>query len=79
MTGVLLLAVGLCSGIAVGKPFDWVKIGWSFSIWALYAALFYAERWHRLSRKRLAFLSIAAFGLTLTTLWGITFIGEVHL
>ena len=76
MTGFILLTFGLCAGVGMGGPVDSIKLGWGFGIWILYGALFYSEKWHHLSRKRLATLSVAAFGLTLVTLWGITFISE---
>jgi len=76
ITGIILLTLGLFAGFGMGRPFDTVKIGWGVGIWVIYGALFYTEKWMHLSRKRLAQLSVVAFGLTLVTLWGITFISE---
>jgi ABC-type uncharacterized transport system permease subunit len=79
MTGLILLTVGIFAGILAGKPATSMKVGWAWGVWVLYGALFYVERFRHMSRKRLALLSIVAFAVTLTTLWGITFISDAHL
>lgn len=76
LTGLILLTLGLTAGFGLGKPFYTVKMSWGIAIWIIYGVLFYVEKWRHLSRKRLAQVSVIAFGLTLVTLWGITFISE---
>ena len=51
-----------------------VKITWSIGVWILYGAIFILSKGHRLSPRRVAWLSVAAFSAVLLTLSGITFI-----
>jgi hypothetical protein len=43
----------------------------AIGIWVLYGAIIGATFWHRISPKRVAVLSVAAFAVMLLTLWGI--------
>jgi ABC-type uncharacterized transport system permease subunit len=76
-TGFALLAVGIGAGFMVG---NWqshaTKVAWSVGVWVLYGAIFALSKGHRLSPRRMAWLSVAAFSLALVTLSGITFIAE---
>ncbi len=73
-TGVALLAVGIGAGFMVG---NWQshtsKVAWSVGVWLLYGAIFALSKGHRLSPRRVAWLSVAAFSVALLTLSGITF------
>jgi len=71
--GSALLTVGILSGFAVGAPP--LKIAWGVSVWLIFSAILLAEKLRRISPRRVAIVSVAAFVLTLATLWGINFIG----
>lgn len=76
-TGVLLLTVGIGAGFMIGNlQSHAVKIAWSVGVWVLYGAIFAFSKGHRLSPRRVAWLSVAAFSAALVTLSGITFITE---
>lgn len=72
LTGFLLLTIGLLAGFQV--RIDWWKVGWGAGVWLIYGAILQAEKWQRISPRRIAQLSVAAFSLTLTTLWGLNFL-----
>ena len=75
--GVALLAVGIGSGFMVG---NWQshasKVAWSVGVWLLYLAIITLSKGHRLSPRRVAWLSVGAFSVALVTLSGISFIGD---
>ena len=70
--GLVLLTVGLLSGFAVGAPV--AKIVWGFGVWLIYGVILQAEKSKKISPRRMAVLVLAAFLLTLMTLWGLNFI-----
>jgi len=77
LTGFVLLAVGIGAGFMVGNlQSHAVKIGWSLGVWLLYGAIFALSKGHRLSPRRVAWLSVGAFSAALVTLSGISFITE---
>jgi ABC-type uncharacterized transport system permease subunit len=76
ITGFGLLTVGLLAGFAIGKPLDLVKIAWSLGVWVIYGILLQAGKWRWLGPRRVALWSVIAFSMTLSTLWGISFITE---
>jgi hypothetical protein len=43
----------------------------SIGSWALYAVILGALLWHKISPRRVALLSVAAFSVMLVTLWGV--------
>ena len=49
---------------------------WSVGVWILYGGIIALSRGHRLSPRRVAWLSVAAFSVALITLSGITFVTE---
>jgi ABC-type uncharacterized transport system permease subunit len=77
LTGVGLLAIGIGAGFMVG---NWqshaTKVAWSIGVWLLYGAIFALSKVHRLSPRRVAWLSVGAFTVALITLSGINFIRE---
>ena len=76
-TGFALLTLGLLAGFAIGDlEAHRVKIVWSAGVWLLYAFIVAAWAARRLSPRRVAWLSIAAFSLVLLTLSGLNFIAE---
>lgn len=75
LTGFGLLTVGIFAGLMIGGlETHAVKISWSIGVWLLYGAIFVMSKRHRLSPRRVAWLSVAAFTAVLLTLSGITFI-----
>ncbi len=76
LTGFVLLTIGLLAGFAV--RLDWLKVSWGFGVWLIYAAILQAEKWKRVSPRRVAQLAVGAFAVTLSTLWGLNFITPPH-
>lgn len=77
LTGFALLTVGIGAGFMVGNlQSHAVKIAWSVGVWLLYGGIFALSKGHRLSPRRVAWLSVAAFSAALVTLSGISFITE---
>ena len=76
LAGFALLTIGI--GAAFGIPgileTHRVKLSWSIGVWLLYAIILGAELRHRISPRRGAWFSVAAFGIVLCTLWGIDFL-----
>jgi ABC-type uncharacterized transport system permease subunit len=70
LTGFALLTVGLASGFMV-KGVEWGKVTWGVGVWLIYGAVFAADKWRRVTPRRVA---VAAFSITLATLWGLHFI-----
>jgi hypothetical protein len=52
------------------------KVAWSVGVWVLYGVIVGLSKGHRLSPRRVAWLSVAAFSVALITLSGISFITE---
>jgi ABC-type uncharacterized transport system permease subunit len=77
LTGFGLLTAGLVAGFAIGNVgAHAVKITWSVGVWLLYGFILTAVFWHRISPRRVAWLSVAAFSVVLLTLGGLRFITE---
>ncbi|MEI8343247.1 MAG: cytochrome c biogenesis protein CcsA [Verrucomicrobiota bacterium] len=84
--GFILLTVGLVAvGVggskpdSTGNPLQLIKIAWLGGVWMIYAGILIAKLWRRLSPRRTAWLSVAAFAVALSTLWGLNFISDkVH-
>jgi HemX protein len=72
LTGFILLTVGLLSGFKVRV--EWDKVIWGVSVWLIYGAILQADQWRRVTPRRIAQLSVAAFSITLATLWGLNFL-----
>lgn len=72
LIGFTLLTFGLLAGFVVGAP--GLKVAWGLGVWLIYGVILLAEKWKKVSPRRVALLSVAAFSLTLMTLWGVNFI-----
>ncbi|HEX4085701.1 MAG TPA: cytochrome c biogenesis protein CcsA [Chthoniobacteraceae bacterium] len=73
LTGFILLTLGLLSGFEVHEVrAAWSKIAWGVGVWIIYGAILKADKW--ITPRRVAQLSVAAFSITLATLWGLNFI-----
>ena len=78
LTGFGLLTGGIFAGLMIGGfQTHAVKITWSIGVWLVYGIIFALHKGHRLSARRVAWLSVAAFSAVLVTLSGITFITAV--
>ncbi|MDP9291151.1 MAG: cytochrome c biogenesis protein [Verrucomicrobiota bacterium] len=76
LAGFALLTVGLLAGVVVGRPFDWSKVVLSLIVWIVYGLILQAETFRKITPRRMAWLSVAAFSFAVSTLWGIGFITE---
>lgn len=73
LAGFVLLTAGLLFGFKV-QPFEPVKVALGLGVWVIYGAILQTENLKKVSPRRVAILSVVAFSLTLTTLWGLNFI-----
>jgi HemX protein len=71
-TGFILLTLGLLSGFAVRV--EWSKVIWGIGVWLIYGGILQADKWRRVTPRRVAQLSVASFSVTLATLWLLNFI-----
>jgi HemX protein len=76
LTGFILLTLGLLSGFAVHLEWskEWSKVIWGVGVWLIYGGILQADKWRRVTPRRIAQLSVAAFSITLATLWGLNFL-----
>ncbi len=73
LTGFLLLTVGLLTGFEVHEVrLEWSKVIWGVGVWLIYGGILKANKW--ITPRRIAQLSVAAFSVTLMTLWGLNFL-----
>jgi HemX protein len=74
IAGLALLTVGLIAGFLAGSATDHrAAIAWAFGVWLLYSTLLILRWTHRFSARRIAWLSVAAFMIALTTLGAMSF------
>jgi ABC-type uncharacterized transport system permease subunit len=74
-TGFILLTLGLLAGFLVrGAPAESSKVIWGIGVWLIYGGILQADKWRRVTPRLVAVLSVAAFTVTLATLWGLNFI-----
>jgi ABC-type uncharacterized transport system permease subunit len=79
LTGFALLTLGLFAGFAIGNVQTHAsKIAWSVGVWLIYGFIVGARIAHRVSPRRIAWLSVAAFSVILLTLGGLRFVTETH-
>ena len=77
VAGFVLLTVGLGTGFKLGSIFTHSPLtAWSVGVWLLYGVIAAMGRVHRISPRRVAWLSVAAFSLVLLTLGGLRFVTE---
>jgi ABC-type uncharacterized transport system permease subunit len=77
IVGFLLLTVGLGAGFGLGSIFTHSMLtAWAIGVWFLYGFILTAEWRHRISPRRVAWLSVAAFSVLLVTLGGLNFIAQ---
>ncbi|HEY3900277.1 MAG TPA: cytochrome c biogenesis protein CcsA [Chthoniobacter sp.] len=77
VVGFVLLTVGLGAGFTLGGIFTHsVLTAWSLGVWLLYGIILTAEWRHRISPRRVAWLSVGAFSVLLLTLGGLNFIAQ---
>ena len=72
LTGFILLTIGLLTGFKV-RP-EWDKVIWGVGVWLIYGGILQADKWRRVTPRRVAQLAVAAFSITLATLWGLNFL-----
>lgn len=74
LAGFVLLTGGLVAGFLAGVAKEHIAaIVVAACIWALYGVLLLVRLTHRISSRRIAWLSVLAFSLVMTTLWGLSF------
>jgi ABC-type uncharacterized transport system permease subunit len=77
LAGFAFLTVGLFSGFAMENlAAHRGAIIWATCVWLLYGFIVAARSRHKLSGRRVALLSVAAFAAVLVTLAGLNFISE---
>jgi ABC-type uncharacterized transport system permease subunit len=80
-TGFILLTLGLLTGFLSGFAVraEWSKVIWGVGVWLIYGGILQADQWRRVTPRRVAQLSVAAFSITLATLWGLNFLAPASL
>jgi len=77
IVGFVLLTVGLGAGFKLGSMFTHSPLtAWSVGVWLLYGVIAAMGGLHRISPRRVAWLSVAAFFAVLLTLGGLRFVTE---
>lgn len=75
LAGVVLLTIGLVAGFLAGNAGDHkAAIVWAIGVWLLYGTVVVLRWTHRVSARRIAWLSVGAFTIALTTLGALSFI-----
>ena len=75
VAGLILLTVGLIAGFLAGQAGEHkAAIAWAIGVWLLYGTLLVLRWTHRFSARRIAWMSVAAFTIALTTLGVMSFI-----
>jgi ABC-type uncharacterized transport system permease subunit len=77
LAGFLLLTAGLVAGFLAGNIREHlVTVSWSVCVWLLYGILLLVRAMHRVSSRRIAWLSVGAFTVVLGTLLALSFIHQ---
>jgi HemX protein len=75
VAGLILLTLGLIAGFLAGNAGQHkATIAWAVGVWLLYSIVLVLRWTHRVSARRIAWMSVAAFTLALTTLGALSFI-----
>jgi HemX protein len=72
LIGFILLTVGLLCGFKIPGGVEWTKVIWGVGVWLIYGAILKFDK--SITPRRVAQLSVAAFSITLATLWGLHFL-----
>jgi ABC-type uncharacterized transport system permease subunit len=73
--GFVLLTLGLLAGFIAGAAREHLAtIAWAVGVWVLYGVLLAIRFTHRFSSRKIAWMSVGAFTVVLTTLWGLSLI-----
>jgi ABC-type uncharacterized transport system permease subunit len=72
LAGFALYTIGLAAGGTHGSAHAQLLQMMSIAIWAVYGAVLAAVWWRSISPRRVAWLSVGAFALALSTLWGVS-------
>lgn len=79
ITGLALLSIGIYAGLMIGGLQSHVmKIVWSVGVWLIYGVIFALSKGHRLSPRRVAWLSVLAFSAVLLTLPAIDYLSKTR-
>jgi len=74
LAGFVLLTLGLVAGFQAGDlEAHRAAIIWSICVWLMYGVLLLLRFTHRFSSRHIAWMSVIAFTVALTTLWIIIF------
>ena len=77
LAGFVLLTIGLIAGfLAPSARAHLAAFASAGVVWFIYAALLVLRRTHRFSARRIAWLSVAAFSIVLTTLAALSYIHQ---
>ena len=75
IAGLVLLTLGLIAGFLAGNAGEHkAAIAWAIGVWLLYGIVLTLRYTHRVSARRIAWMSVAAFTIALTTLGALSFI-----
>jgi HemX protein len=75
IAGLILLSFGLTAGFLAGNAGQHkAAIAWAIGVWLLYGVVLTLRYTHRVSARRIAWMSVAAFTIALTTLGAMSFI-----
>jgi HemX protein len=75
VAGLILLTGGLISGFLAGNAGEHkAAIIWAVGVWILYSVVVVLRWTHRVSARRIAWMSVGAFTIALTTLGAMSFI-----
>lgn len=69
LAGFVLLTAGLLFGFKVG--FDARQVICGIAVWIIYGVIIQAEKLKKISPRRVAIFSVAAFSVALLTFWGL--------
>lgn len=75
VAGLIILTVGLVSGFMAGNAGEHkAAIAWAVGVWLLYSGVLILRWTHRVSARKIAWMSVGAFTIALTTLGAMSFI-----
>ena len=69
--GLILLTLGLASGLLLPEVQNWLVLGWAIAIWLLYLIILSFNFTQRLSGKKTAVYSLLLYLMLLFTFWNV--------